>query len=191
VLQVYQPVLFEPSPESLADFTGSAKRHTSRQRPLRRSGRSAYTQLALPVSPSIMVREFHSAIGGVTNSTPTVCIPRQLQELRLDLIKEEAQELADAISAHDLVAIADALGDIVYVTFGAALTFGIDLDAVIAEIHRSNMTKLGRDGKPVLRGDGKVLKGPDYSPPRLGPILASSTVERCSALKITQVAPAS
>jgi predicted HAD superfamily Cof-like phosphohydrolase len=191
MLQAYQPMLFEQGLESLTGLTGPAKRHASRQRPPRQPSRSAYRQLALPVSPSVMVREFHSAIGGTMNSTPTVCVPNQLQDLRLGLIKEEVQELADAISAHDLVAIADALGDIVYVTFGAALTFGVDLDAIIAEIHRSNMTKLGRDGKPILRSDGKVLKGPDYSPPRLVPILASSTVERCSALNITHVAPAS
>jgi predicted HAD superfamily Cof-like phosphohydrolase len=75
-----------------------------------------------------MVKEFHTAVGGFTSQFPTIHVPPQLQELRIRLIKEEAQELADALLARDVVAVADALGDLAYVTFGAALTFGIDLE---------------------------------------------------------------
>ncbi len=137
----------------------------------RQSATGPFTQTRPPFSPSLLVSEFHRAFGLVNTSGPTLGLPPELISLRLDLIEEETCELRQAISELNLVAIADALGDIVYVTFGAALTFGIDLDAVVAEIHRSNMTKLGADGKPVVRSDGKVLKGPHYSPPQLGPIL--------------------
>jgi predicted HAD superfamily Cof-like phosphohydrolase len=118
-----------------------------------------------------LVREFHVAFGATINERPTLDVPRELIELRFRLIEEEAEELAEALSRRDLVAVADALGDLTYVTFGMALALGIDLDAVVAEVHRSNMTKLGRDGKPIIREDGKVLKGPDYSPPSLDTVL--------------------
>lgn len=88
------------------------------------------------------------------------------------LLEEEVKELSEASSSRDLVAIADALGDCVYVLYGTALTYGIDLDAVIAEIHRSNMSKLGPGRRPLLRFDGKVIKGPFYTPPDLAPIVA-------------------
>jgi len=68
--------------------------------------------------------------------------------------------------------VADAIADLLYVVYGAALTFGIPTAEVFAEVHRSNMTKLGDDGLPIYRDDGKVLKGPHYSPPDLAPILA-------------------
>lgn len=71
----------------------------------------------------------------------------------------------------DHVEVADALADIVYVAYGTALTYGIDLDAVLQEVHRSNMSKLGPDGRPILREDGKVLKGPGYFPPAIGEVL--------------------
>jgi len=74
-------------------------------------------------------------------------------------------------NAQDLVEIADALGDIIYVCYLKALKHGIDLDEVIAEIHRANMSKLGPDGKAILREDGKIIKGPNYSPPNIGRIL--------------------
>lgn len=150
-----------------AALAGRALRPRNRPRALALHRDPYPTQRSFPFSPSTLVREFHDAFGLVVTSHPTVALPAELMELRLGLIDEETQELAAAVNGRDLVAIADALGDIVYVTFGAALTFGIDLDAVLAEIHRSNMTKLGSDGKPVVRGDGKVLKGPGYSPPSL------------------------
>ena len=90
-----------------------------------------------------------------------------LAELRVDLIQEEVDELQEALAAKDIVEIADALTDILYVTYGAGHAFGIDLDTCFTEVHRSNMSKLGIDGKPIYREDGKVLKGPNYAPPEL------------------------
>lgn len=91
--------------------------------------------------------------------------------LRLDLITEEVRELEVALANEDIVGIADALTDILYVVYGTGHAFGIDLDACFEEVHRSNMSKLGREGEPIYREDGKVLKGPDYSDPDLGSIL--------------------
>lgn len=93
------------------------------------------------------------------------------RELRLELIREEVEELQTGIENQDLVEIADALTDILYVVYGAGHAFGIDLDACYAEVHASNMSKLGEDGKPMKRPDGKVMKGPNYFEPDLGYIL--------------------
>ena len=87
--------------------------------------------------------------------------------LRLNLIKEELDELKDAIDQKDLVEIADALTDILYVTYGAGHAFGIDLDKCFNEVQRSNMSKLGDDGKPIYNEFGKVMKGPKYFKPDL------------------------
>jgi predicted HAD superfamily Cof-like phosphohydrolase len=91
----------------------------------------------------------------------------ETSKLRLELIGEELGELEEAIANKDLVEIADALTDILYVTYGAGHAFGLDLDACFREVQRSNMSKLGEDGKPIYREDGKVLKGPNYSEPDL------------------------
>lgn len=91
--------------------------------------------------------------------------------LRIDLINEEAGEFEDAALAGNIVGVADALADLVYVTYGAAITYGIDLDAVLKEVHRSNMTKLGPDGAPIYRSDGKVLKPSTFSPPDVAAVL--------------------
>ena len=88
-------------------------------------------------------------------------------ELRIELISEELEELWDACKDKDIVSIADALTDILYVTYGAGHAFGIDLDKCFAEVQRSNMSKLGKNGKPIYREDGKVMKGPNYSEPDL------------------------
>jgi len=92
-------------------------------------------------------------------------------ELRFELITEEVEELATAIDNDDIVEIADALTDILYVVYGAGHAYGIDLDECFSEVHRSNMSKLGEDGKPLYREDGKVLKGPDYFPPNLEDVI--------------------
>ena len=84
---------------------------------------------------------------------------------------EELNELVDALADDDMVEIADALTDILYVTYGAGVAFGIELDSCFDEVHRSNMSKLGPDGKPIYREDGKVLKGADYSEPNLAPFI--------------------
>ena len=88
-------------------------------------------------------------------------------ELRIELISEELEELWDACKDKDIVSIADALTDILYVTYGAGHAFGIDLDKCFAEVQKSNMSKLGKNGKPIYREDGKVMKGPNYSEPDL------------------------
>ena len=88
-------------------------------------------------------------------------------QLRVDLIKEELKEFQEAIKDKDLLEIADALTDILYVTYGAGHSFGIDLDKCFAEVQRSNMSKFGNDGKPIYNKQGKVMKGPNYSKPNL------------------------
>ena len=117
------------------------------------------------------VGDFHRAYGLPVRSEPTAAIGPDQVTLRQALIEEETRELAEAAEAGDLVGVADALADIVYVAYGTAHVYGIDLDAVLDEVHASNMTKLGADGRPVRRADGKVLKGPDYRPPDVRAVL--------------------
>ena len=88
--------------------------------------------------------------------------------LRYDLIKEELDEFEQALKDRDLKEVADALTDILYVTYGAGHAFGIDLDKCFDEVQRSNMSKLGEDGKPIYNEHGKVMKGPKYFQPNLG-----------------------
>jgi len=112
------------------------------------------------------VRTFMKTFGQEVNTKPE--LPNdETSKLRLELIGEELGELEEAIANKDLVEIADALTDILYVTYGAGHAFGLDLDACFREVQRSNMSKLGEDGKPIYREDGKVLKGPNYSEPNL------------------------
>ena len=91
----------------------------------------------------------------------------KINKLRLDLIKEELTELTDAMNNKDLLEVADALTDILYVTYGAGHAFGIDLDKCFEEVQNSNMSKLGDDGKPIYNEFGKVMKGPNYFKPNL------------------------
>lgn len=114
-----------------------------------------------------MVREFHNKFGagsGDPTQASLDLIPQSVIDLRCDLIEEEATEATDAIAERDYFAVAKELADLVYVTYGAALRFGIDLDAALREVHRSNMTKVDDNGQPQFREDGKVLKGPNYRP---------------------------
>jgi len=114
--------------------------------------------------------DFMSSFGQEVLDVPT--LPDQnLAKLRLELIREEVEELNVGIEGMDIVEIADALTDILYVVYGAGHAFGIDLDECYQEVHRSNMSKLGADGKPIYREDGKILKGPDYFHPNLKDIL--------------------
>ena len=92
---------------------------------------------------------------------------KKIVKLRYDLIKEELNELQNAIKTKNLKEIADALTDILYVTYGAGHAYGIDLDKCFSEVQRSNMSKLGEDGKPIYNKKGKVMKGPQYFEPNL------------------------
>ena len=91
----------------------------------------------------------------------------KINKLRLDLIKEELSELTDAMNNKDLLEVADALTDILYVTYGAGHAFGIDLDKCFDEVQNSNMSKLDEDGNPIYNENGKVMKGPNYFKPDL------------------------
>ena len=91
----------------------------------------------------------------------------KLNQLRLGLIKEELDELNNAIRDNDILEVADALTDILYVTYGAGHSFGINLDKCFDEVQNSNMSKLGSDGKPIYNDQGKVMKGPNYFKPDL------------------------
>ena len=91
----------------------------------------------------------------------------KINELRVSLIKEELDELIEAIDKKDLVEVADALTDILYVTYGAGHAFGINLDQCFEEVQNSNMSKLDVDGKPIFNEKGKVMKGPNYFKPNL------------------------
>ena len=92
---------------------------------------------------------------------------QKIQNLRYDLIKEELEELKDALDQKNLKEVADALTDILYVTYGAGHAFGIDLDKCFAEVQNSNMSKLDENGKPIYNENGKVMKGPNYFKPNL------------------------
>ena len=133
---------------------------------------------AAPAAPRLTgnaarVMEFHEAFGLQRQALPSADVPASLASLRLGLIDEEVGELHDAVGRGDIVAIADALADIAYVVHGAAISYGIDLDAVIREVHRANLSKLDEAGLPVLREDGKVLKSTRYTPPDVAAVLAT------------------
>ena len=96
----------------------------------------------------------------------------KINKLRIDLIKEELDEFTEAMKNKDLLEVADALTDILYVAYGAGHAFGIDLDKCFEEVQNSNMSKLGSDGKPIYNEYGKVMKGPDYFKPNLSKFVA-------------------
>ena len=97
----------------------------------------------------------------------------KINKLRIDLIKEELDELKEAMNNNDLLEVADALTDILYVTYGAGHAFGIDFDKCFDEVQQSNMSKLDDHGKPIYNDSGKVMKGPNYSVPDLKKIIVS------------------
>ncbi|WP_433293216.1 MazG nucleotide pyrophosphohydrolase domain-containing protein [Actinoplanes sp. CA-030573] len=123
-------------------------------------------------SPWRLVREFHEVFG-LAHADRPASIPAELAVVRQRLLDEEVAEVVEASAAvqqdpspERLASLARELADVVYVAYGTAISHGIDLDAVIAEVHRANMSKLGDDGRPVVR-DGKVQKGPNFRPPDL------------------------
>ena len=143
--------------------------------------------------PEALVRRFHH-VYGLPVQTDGASLERESLDMRMSLIAEEFAELVGAVygqaaraeiessyrravaaddGTRDTVETADALADLIYVIYGMALETGIDLASVLAEVQRSNMSKLGADGKPVYREDGKVLKGPDYFPPNVEAVLRS------------------
>lgn len=131
----------------------------------------------MTATPEQMLREFHAAGGdsaGPVPATPTVSIPYRVQEFRMRLLDEETDEFSEAVLARDIVEIADALADIVYVAVGTAISYGIPFDAVFAEVHRSNMTKF--IGAPVTNSAGKIVKGPHFEPPDIAGVLGLTEV---------------
>ncbi len=117
--------------------------------------------------------EFHRTFGAYIAAQPTADLPPQVRELRIRLLQEELDEYAEAARAGDLVSVADALTDLLYVVLGTLVAHGLHpvAEALFAEVHRSNMSKAGPDGRPILRADGKVLKSAQYRPPDLRAIL--------------------
>ena len=112
------------------------------------------------------VKIFMETYGQEVNTKPS--FPnKKIVQLRYNLIKEELDELYSAIKDKDIIEVADALTDLLYVVYGAGHSFGIDLDKCFAEVQRSNMSKLDNDGKPIYNENGKVMKGPNYSKPNL------------------------
>jgi len=109
---------------------------------------------------------FMKTFGQEVKSKPSFSTDK-INKLRLDLIKEELDELKEAMDNKDLLEVADALTDILYVTYGAGHAFGIDLDKCFEEVQNSNMSKLGKNGKPIFNESGKVMKGPKYFKPDL------------------------
>ncbi|HEX6472638.1 MAG TPA: hypothetical protein VF069_26340 [Streptosporangiaceae bacterium] len=119
-----------------------------------------------------LVARFHDAFGLPRHAMPSAQVAEEVKKQRRALLAEETQELDDAMDAGDLVAIADALADIAYVIHGTAVTYGIDLDPVFTEVHRSNMSKLGPDGRPKVDAAGKVIKSSNYIRPDIPAVLA-------------------
>lgn len=120
------------------------------------------------------LKEFHVTYGAAYQDAPSLQVDHKILKCRVALLHEEMAELEASIAAGDLVEILDALVDIEYVLLGTYWTFGLAgvAEAAFFEVHASNMSKLGADGKPVVREDGKILKGPNYFRPRLAAILA-------------------
>tara|TARA_B110001450_G_scaffold203723_1_gene193289 strand:+ start:190 stop:561 length:372 start_codon:yes stop_codon:yes gene_type:complete len=116
------------------------------------------------------VKTFMKTFGQEVKIKPSFSADR-INKLRYDLIKEELEELKVALENKDLLEVADALTDILYVTYGAGHAFGIDLDKCFEEVQNSNMSKLDKDGKPIYNESGKVMKGPNYFKPDLNKLL--------------------
>ena len=112
------------------------------------------------------VGTFMKTFGQEVKTSPSLSTEK-INKLRIELIKEELGELTEAMKNNDLLEVADALTDILYVTYGAGHAFGIDLDKCFDEVQNSNMSKLGENGKPIYNDAGKVLKGPKYFKPDL------------------------
>jgi predicted HAD superfamily Cof-like phosphohydrolase len=119
------------------------------------------------------VHAFHTAFKLNIQNKPTIDISDERKKLRFELMKEENEEYLEAAQNNDIVEVADALGDMLYILCGTIIEHGMQdkIEEVFNEIQRSNMSKLGEDGKPIYREDGKVLKGPNYFKPDFSKIL--------------------
>ena len=124
--------------------------------------------------------EFHRVFGAHIEDAPTVDLPDEVIALRVSLIQEELNEYREAAEARDLVAVADALSDLMYVVLGTYVSHGLQnaAEALFDEVHRSNMSKLDADGQVIYRADGKVLKSDRWRPPDLRSILAAEDAVR-------------
>jgi predicted HAD superfamily Cof-like phosphohydrolase len=123
--------------------------------------------------PIQAVIDFHNAFGLGVEQNPKANLPHAISRLRFDLMKEENEEYLQAARANDIVEIGDALGDMLYILCGTIIAHGFQdkIESIFDEIQKSNMSKLGADGKPIYRKDGKVLKGPNYFKPNIEKIL--------------------
>ena len=123
--------------------------------------------------PIEAVTKFHESYGLRIEHTPKANLPKNISELRFNLMKEENEEYLQAAQDQDLIEIGDALGDMLYILCGTIIAHGFQdkIESIFDEIQRSNMSKLGTDGKPIFRKDGKVMKGPNYFKPDLKKIL--------------------
>jgi predicted HAD superfamily Cof-like phosphohydrolase len=123
--------------------------------------------------PIQAVIDFHNAFGLGVEQNPKANLPHAISKLRFDLMKEENEEYLEAARANDIVEIGDALGDMLYILCGTIIAHGFQdkIESIFDEIQKSNMSKLGADGKPIYRKDGKVLKGPNYFKPNIEKIL--------------------
>lgn len=120
------------------------------------------------------VRCFHEVFQAYMESTPTAKVPAEISQGRIQMFLEELEEYRAAVNNHDIVEIADALTDMLYVLLGTFITHGLQdiAEELFAEVHRSNMSKLDKQGKPIFRQDGKVLKSDQFSDPDLCSIIA-------------------
>lgn len=116
------------------------------------------------------VREFHETFNLPYQDRPALA-DAEVANLRRVLLQEEVYEVDLAIANQDVYNLAKELADVVYIAYGTAVTYGIDLDKVFAEVHRSNMSKLDEDGNPIFREDGKIMKGPNYFEPDVEKLL--------------------
>jgi len=123
--------------------------------------------------PIEAVTKFHESFGLGIEHTPKADLFKNISELRFNLMKEENEEYLQAVQDEDLIEIGDALGDMLYILCGTIIAHGFQdkIESIFDEIQRSNMSKLGADGKPIYRKDGKVMKGPNYFKPDLKKIL--------------------
>lgn len=119
------------------------------------------------------VELFHRTYGLGVNQTPKADLGKTKNELRFNLMKEENEEYFEAVQNNDLIEVADALGDMLYILCGTILEHGLQhkIEEVFDQIQESNMSKLGEDGKPIYREDGKVMKGPNYFKPDFSKII--------------------